>query len=58
MVNPIVRTEHVKDTADLIMAIQNDSLPSVSFGKPDGLLDGHPESSKVDLFEACTAQRP
>jgi phospholipase C len=54
MANPTVRTAHVKDTADLITAIQNDSLPSVSFGKPDGLLDGHPQSSKVDLFEAYT----
>jgi len=26
-------------------------LPSVSFVKPDGLLDGHPASSKLDLFE-------
>jgi phospholipase C len=26
-------------------------LPAVSFVKPDGLLDGHPASSKVDLFE-------
>jgi phospholipase C len=54
MANPTVRTAHIKDTADLITAIQNDSLPSVSFGKPDGLLDGHPQSSKVDLFEAYT----
>jgi len=52
MANPAVRQAHVKDTADLITAIQNDALPSVAFGKPDGLLDGHPQSSKVDLFEA------
>jgi phospholipase C len=52
MANPTVRAAHVKDTADLITAIQNNTLPSVSFGKPDGLLDGHPQSSKVDLFEA------
>jgi phospholipase C len=51
MANPTVRAAHVKDTADLITAIQNNTLPSVSFGKPDGLLDGHPQSSKVDLFE-------
>jgi phospholipase C len=51
MADPAIRTAHVKDTADLITAIQNDTLPSVSFGKPDGLLDGHPQSSKVDLFE-------
>jgi len=54
MANPTVRTAHIKDTADLITAIQNNTLPSVSFGKPDGLLDGHPQSSKIDLFEAYT----
>jgi phospholipase C len=52
MADPAVRTAHIKDTADLITSIQNNTLPSVSFGKPDGLLDGHPQSSKVDLFEA------
>jgi phospholipase C len=52
MADPAVRTAHIKDTADLITAIENNTLPSVSFGKPDGLLDGHPQSSKVDLFEA------
>jgi phospholipase C len=52
MANPAVRTAHIKDTADLITAIQGNTLPAVSFGKPDGLLDGHPSSSKVDLFEA------
>jgi phospholipase C len=46
------RTAHVKDTVDLIAAIKANKLPAVSFGKPDGLLDGHPQSSKVDLFEA------
>jgi phospholipase C len=52
MADPTVRTAHVKDTADLIDSIQDGTLPAVSFGKPDGLLDGHPQSSKVDLFEA------
>lgn len=52
MANPAVRTAHIKDTADLVTAIKNNTLPAVSFGKPDGLLDGHPQSSKVDLFEA------
>jgi phospholipase C len=54
MGNSAQRAAHIKDTADLITAIQNDTLPAVSFGKPDGLLDGHPSSSKVDLFEAYT----
>lgn len=52
MSDPAVRTAHMKDTSDLIADIANNTLPSVSFGKPDGLLDGHPQSSKVDLFEA------
>jgi phospholipase C len=46
------RAAHIKDTADLLTAIQNNDLPAVSIGKPDGLLDGHPQSSKLDLFEA------
>jgi phospholipase C len=54
MGNTAQRQAHIKDTADLITAIQNNQLPSVAFGKPDGLLDGHPQSSKVDLFEAYT----
>ena len=29
-------------------------LPAVSFVKPSGLVDGHPASSKLDLFEAFT----
>jgi phospholipase C len=45
-------SNHLKDTVDLIADIQNNNLPSVSFGKPDGVLDGHPSSSKIDLFEA------
>jgi phospholipase C len=52
MANATVRTAHIKDTVDLIAAIQDDTLPSVAIGKPDGLLDGHPQSSKIDLFEA------
>src|SRR6202045_569864 len=47
--NPSV---HLKDTVDMIAQIQNGTLPSVAIGKPDGVLDGHPSSSKVDLFEA------
>jgi phospholipase C len=43
---------HLKDTVDLIADINNNTLPSVSVGKPDGILDGHPSSSKIDLFEA------
>ncbi|MEJ0095420.1 MAG: alkaline phosphatase family protein [Methylocella sp.] len=52
MANPTVRAEHMKDTVDLIADIKNDTLPSVSFGKPDELLDGHPQRGKIDLYEA------
>jgi phospholipase C len=52
MGNPAQRAAHMKDTVDLITAIKHNNLPAVSIGKPDGLLDGHPSSSKVDLFEA------
>ncbi len=52
MADPAIRTAHIKDTSDLVQAIQDNTLPAVSFGKPDGILDGHPQSSKVDLFEA------
>ena len=49
MANPTVRTEHTKDVVDLFSDIANDTLPSVSFVKPSGLVDG---ASKLDLFEA------
>jgi phospholipase C len=52
MGNPAQRAAHVKDTQDLITDIKNNTVPAVSIGKPDGLLDGHPQSSKIDLFEA------
>jgi phospholipase C len=46
------RTRHIKDAKDFFDAIDGEALPAVSFVKPDGLLDGHPASSKLDLFEA------
>jgi len=42
---------HNLDTTDLYTAIQKGTLPAVSYVKPDGWLDGHPSSSKLDLFE-------
>ncbi len=56
MGNPAQRAAHIKDTVDLLADIRGNTLPSVSFGKPDGLLDGHPSSSKIDLFEAYVQQ--
>jgi phospholipase C len=51
MTNASVRTAHLQDTANLYSDIQDGALPAVSFVKPSGLLDGHPASSKLDLFE-------
>jgi phospholipase C len=48
------RAAHIKDTTDFFAAIANNTLPAVSFVKPDGLLDGHPASSKLDLLEGMT----
>ena len=51
MGDPAQRTAHIKDATDFFAAVENDSLPAVSFVKPDGPLDGHPASSKLNLFE-------
>jgi phospholipase C len=48
------RAAHIKDATDFFAAVDNGTLPAVSFVKPDGLLDGHPASSKFDLFEGMT----
>ena len=54
MANTSVRQAHIQDVADLYTDIENDTLPAVSIVKPSGLVDGHPASSKLDLFEAFT----
>jgi phospholipase C len=51
MSDPAQRAAHIKDAIDFFNAVDNGTLPAVSFVKPDGLLDGHPASSKEDLFE-------
>ncbi|MBV8401601.1 MAG: hypothetical protein JOZ17_23190 [Acetobacteraceae bacterium] len=42
------------DTSQFYTDIQNGTLPAVSFVKPSGLNDGHPASSKWNIFEAFT----
>ncbi len=42
---------HLQDTTALYQAIKDATLPAVSYVKPDGWLDGHPSSSKLNLFE-------
>src|SRR5262249_52091692 len=46
------RATHMKDTTDMYTDIANGTLPAVSFAHPDGTTDGHPQSSKLNLFEA------
>ena len=47
-----MRADHMRDVTDLFADIAGGNLPAVSYVKPDGLMDGHPASSKFDLFEA------
>ncbi len=51
MTNAAVRTAHIQDTANLYQDIKSGNLPAFSIVKPSGLVDGHPSSSKLDLFE-------
>jgi phospholipase C len=52
MGDPTQRAAHIKDATEFFAAVNSGRLPAVSFLKPDGLIDGHPATSKLDLFEA------
>jgi phospholipase C len=52
MTSKAARDAHLKDTLDLYDAIEDGSLPAVSFVKPSTFNDGHPSSSRLDLFES------
>ena len=52
MADAAERNEHIKDTVDMYADISSGKLPAVSFAHPDGVLDGHPQSSKLGLYEA------
>jgi phospholipase C len=54
MANASIRKAHIQDTANLYEDIRKGTLPAVSFVKPSGLVDGHPNSSKLNLFEGFT----
>jgi phospholipase C len=49
---PAMRADHMRDVTDLFNDLKKGTLPAVSYVKPDGALDGHPASSKFNLFEA------
>jgi phospholipase C len=46
-----IRKKHITDTTDLYDDIKKGKLPAVSFVKPSGWVDGHPASSKWNLYE-------
>jgi phospholipase C len=48
---PSMVADHMRDVTDLFTDLANGTLPSVAYVKPDGTMDGHPASSKWDLFE-------
>jgi phospholipase C len=52
MGNAQQRAAHIKDATDFFAALDRGHLPAVAYVKPDSLVDGHPASSKLDLFEA------
>jgi phospholipase C len=51
MSHPDQVAAHIQDSVNLYADIANHTLPAVSFVKPSGYTDGHPASSKLDLFE-------
>src|ERR1700719_2521411 len=48
---PAMRADHMRDVTDLFVDLKNGTLPAVSYVKPDGAMDGHPNSSKFNLYE-------
>jgi phospholipase C len=51
---PGMVADHMRDVTDLFSDLVNGTLPAVSYVKPDGVMDGHPASSKWILFEKFT----
>jgi len=51
MSHPEQVAAHLQDSIHLYADIRNGTLPAVSIVKPSGYTDGHPQSSKLGLFE-------
>ncbi|HEX8817835.1 MAG TPA: alkaline phosphatase family protein [Terriglobales bacterium] len=51
MSNPAQVSEHIQDVLNLYSDIATGTLPAVSITKPSGYSDGHPSSSKLNVFE-------
>jgi phospholipase C len=56
MGDPTQRAAHIKDATDFFASLEQGRLPAVSFLKPDSFDDGHPASSKLDIFEAMVGR--
>jgi phospholipase C len=56
MGDPAQRAAHIKDATVFFNDLEAGHLPAVSYVKPDSFDDGHPASSKADLFEALMAR--
>ena len=54
MADPKLRGVASQDTSDFYYDLASGNLPAVSFVKPSGINDGHPASSRFDIFEAFT----
>jgi phospholipase C len=54
MKDPVARVEHNKDLTDFYDAVAANTLPAVSYVKASLFTDGHPASSKLNLFEGFT----
>jgi len=51
MTSPAQRSAHIADMNTFFGEIASNSLPAVSIIQPSGFVDGHPASSKIDLWE-------
>ncbi len=56
MTNATLREEHIQDLSNFYEDLKAGDLPAVSIIKPSGFVDGHPASSKLDLFEGFVKQ--
>ena len=54
MTNATLRTEHIQDSQNIYEDIKAGELPAVSIVKPGWPSDGHPASSKLEIFEGFT----
>jgi phospholipase C len=51
MAHPDQVAKHIQDSVNLYTDIAQRTLPAVAIVKPSGYIDGHPASSKLQLFE-------